>query len=177
MRPVQKIAAVILVALLGATAYGLFRTGRPAPASGNGNGNHAAGTKTPLVDQSSLRTAQKLAEFADKPEEQILSKEAIRLTDHELDLAFASAKREAEAHPPVLSPEAKEIQARLEKAQDLQKADQALAAQLTTQEAKASGRQKEALGDRLDEVKEQLELVEDEVDDATMDLNRAGGDA
>ncbi len=177
MRPAQKIAAVILVALLGATAYGLLRTGQPAPLSSDGNGNHAAGTKAPLVDQSSLRTAQKLAELADKPEEQALSKEAIRLADHELDLAFANAKRDAEAHPPALTPEAKEIQARLEKAQALQKADQALAAQLTAQEAKASGSQKEALGDRLDEVKGQLELVEDEVDDATQDLNRAGGDA
>ena len=177
MRPGQKIAAAILVALAGATAYGLFRTWRPAAGPPSISAVNHAAAPTPLVDESPLRTAQKLAEFADKPEEQGLSKEAIRLGDHELDLAFASARRDAEAHPPVLSPEAKEIQARLEKAQKLQKTDQELAAQLTAEEAKASGSKKQALEDRLKEIKTQLESDDDEVDDATQDLSRAGGDA
>src|SRR5256885_1866200 len=93
-----------------------------------------------------------------------------------MDLAYESARRNAEAHPPVLSPEARNIQTRLEKAQELRKADQALAAQLTAEEAKASGNKKDALGDRLEEVKAQLESDEDEVDDATQDLIQAGGE-
>ena len=174
MKATQKISSIVLVALLGAVAYGFFRTGQPSSKTAT---KGATGVQTTLVDQSPVRIAQKLARLADTPDEQALSKEAIRLADHEMDLAYESARRNAEAHPPVLSPEAKNIQARLEKAQELHKADQALAAQLTAEEAKASGSKKDALGDRLDEVKAQLESDEDEVDDATQDLIQAGGDA
>src|SRR2546430_5075305 len=167
-------AAILLTVLLGAVAYGFLRTGQPANTTAT---KGAKGVQTTLVDQSPMRTAQKLARLADIPDEQALSREAIRLADHEMDLAYESARRNAEAHPPVLSPEARNIQTRLEKAQELRKADQALAAQLTAEEAKASGNKKDALGDRLEEVKAQLESDEDEVDDATQDLIQAGGDA
>jgi len=174
MKATRKISSIVLVALLGAVAYGVFRTGQASSKTATKGGT---GVQTTLVDQSPVRIAQKLARLADTPDEQALSKEAIRLADHEMDLAYESARRNAEAHPPVLSPEAKNIQARLEKAQELQKADQALAEQLKSEEAKASGNKKDALGDRLDEVKAQLESDEDEVDDATQDLIQAGGDA
>jgi len=164
----------MLIVLLGAVAYGFLRTGQPANTTAP---KGAKGLQTALVDQSPMRTAQKLARLADTPDEQALSREAIRLADHEMDLAYESARRNAEAHPPVLSLEAKNIQARLEKAQELQKADQVLAEQLKAEEAKASGNKKDALGDRLEEVKAQLESDEDEVDDATQDLIQAGGDA
>ena len=174
MKTTQKIAAIMLIVLLGAVAYGFLRTGQPANTTAP---KGAKGLQTALVDQSPMRTAQKLARLADTPDEQALSREAIRLADHEMDLAYESARRNAEAHPPVLSLEAKNIQARLEKAQELQKADQVLAEQLKAEEAKASGNKKDALGDRLEEVKAQLESDEDEVDDATQDLIQAGGDA
>ena len=174
MKTTQKIAAIMLIVLLGAVAYGFLRTGQPANTTAP---KGAKGAQTTLVDQSPMRTAQKLARLADIPDEQALSREAIRLADHEMDLAYESARRNAEAHPPVLSPEARNIQARLEKAQELRKADQALAAQLTAEEAKASGNKKDELSDRLEEVKAQLESDEDEVDDATQDLIQAGGDA
>jgi len=174
MKTTQKIAAITLIVLLGAVAYGFLRTGQPANTTAP---KGAKGLQTALVDQSPMRTAQKLARLADTPDEQALSREAIRLADHEMDLAYESARRNAEAHPPVLSLEAKNIQARLEKAQELQKADQVLAEQLKAEEAKASGNKKDALGDRLEEVKAQLESDEDEVDDATQDLIQAGGDA
>jgi len=178
MRTNQKLTAILLVLLLGATVYGLMRTTESTTVlPTNGKGKLSAAAQTPLVDQSPLRTAQKLVQLADDPEEQALSREAIRLADHELDLAYESARRDVEAHPPVLSPEAKEFQSSLERALALQKADQALAAQLTAEEAKASGSKKDALNDRLDEVKAQIESDEDEVDDATQDLRRAGGDA
>ncbi len=140
MRISQKLMAILLVLLLGATVYGLIRTTESTTVlPTNGKGKLSAAAQTPLVDQSPLRTAQKLVQLADNPEEQALSREAIRLADHELDLAYESARRDVEAHPPVLSPEAKEFQSSLERALALQKADQALAAQLTAEEAKASG--------------------------------------
>ncbi len=177
MRSRQKISAVVLVLLLGAVVYGLIRTTEPpAASSSQDNGKHGVPSRVPLVDQSPLKTAQRLAQLATTPEERPLAEEALRLADREVDLAFAAALRDAAENPPVLSPEAKEIEARLQKAQKLLKADQALVAQLTDAEAKATGDKKETLGDQLDLAKAELELDQDEVDDAKQDLIRAGGD-
>jgi len=178
MKTTQKILAIVLVLLLGATVYGLIRTvDLPKASPSKDQGNHPSATQGPLVDQSALRTAQRLAQAADTPEEQALAKEAMRLVDHELDQAYQSALRDAEVHPPAMSPEAKEIQARLDKAQKLKQDDEALVAVLTKQVAKASGNAKEALEDKLQGVQLQLESDDDEVDDATQDLNSAGGSA
>src|SRR6266700_2128279 len=177
MRSRQKISAVVLVLLLGAVVYGLIRTTEPqAVPSSQDNGKHGVPSRVPLVDQSPLKTAQRLAQLATTPEERPLAEEALRLADREVDLAFAAALRDAAENPPVLSPEAKEIEARLQKAQKLLKADQALVAQLTDAEAKATGDKKETSGDQLDLAKAELELDQDEVDDAKQDLIRAGGD-
>jgi len=177
MRSRQKISAVVLVLLLGAVVYGLIRTTEPqAVPSSQDNGKHGVPSRVPLVDQSPLKTAQQLAQLATTPEERPLAEEALRLADREVDLAFAAALRDAAENPPVLSPEAKEIEARLQKAQKLLKADQALVAQLTDAEAKATGDKKETLGDQLDLAKAELDLDQDEVDDAKQDLIRAGGD-
>ena len=66
-----------------------------------------------------------------------------------MDLAFALAVLDATQHPPALTAEAKEIQARLQKAEDALAAEQAQVAQLTAAEAKASGAQKDTLDDQL----------------------------
>src|SRR5713101_9801070 len=176
MKTPQKAAAVVLVLLLGAAVYGLIRTADPLkkpPSVGKGN-NHAA--QAPLVDQSPLKTAQQLAQLATSPEERPLAEEALRLADHEVDLAFAAALRDAAENPPELSPEAKEIEVRLHRAQKLLQRDPALVAQLTDTEAKATGDKKEVLGDQLNLAKAELELDQGEVDDAKQDLIRAGGD-
>src|SRR6266852_844486 len=177
MNHTRRLAAIVSVLLLGTTVYGLIRTAEPSesPAT-SGKGAHAASTRAPFVDQSPLKTAQQLAQLVDTSEERSLAEEALRLGDHEVDLAFAAALRDAAENPPTLSPEAKEIQARLEGAQKRLNADQALVAQLTQAEAKATGDKKEVLGDQLDLAKAELELDKDEVDDAKQDLIRAGGD-
>ena len=177
MRPIQKIVAITLVILLGATVYGLIRTVEPpkvAPSLGKGKTSLPA--QASLVDQSPLKTAQQFAQSATTLEERPLAQEALRLADYEVDLAFAAALRDASENPQELSPEAKEIEMRLQKAQKLLKKDQALVAQLTEAEAKAAGDKKEVLGDRLSLAKAELELDQDEVEDAKQDLIRAGGD-
>jgi small-conductance mechanosensitive channel len=177
MRPIQKIVAIILVLLLAATVYGLIRTTAPLHVSPSvGKGKQAVAVQPPLVDQSPLKTAQQLAQLANTPEERPLAEEAVRLGDYEVDLAFAAALRDAAENPPKLSPEAKEITTRLQKSQKLLQKDQALVAQLTEAEAKATGAKKEALGDQLDLAKAEVELDQDEVDDAKQDLIRTGGD-
>ena len=177
MRPVQKILAITLVLLLGATVYGLIRTSEPpkVPPSA-GKGKQAQPPQPVQVDQSPIRTAQQLAQLATTPEERPLAQEALRLGDYEVDLGFAAALRDAQENPPKLSPEAREAAARLQKDQKLLEKDQALVAQLTQEEAKATGSRKETLGDQLDLAKAELELDQDEVDDAKQDLIRAGGD-
>ena len=52
-------------------------------------------------------------------------------------------------------------------------ADQAKVAQLTAEDARASGSKKDELDDRLNLAKARLELDQDEVDDGKEDLGRA----
>jgi small-conductance mechanosensitive channel len=179
MKTIHRIAGVVLVLLLAAAAYGILRTEPPAGtlvAQGGHPGNTTSEANQPIVDQTPLKIAQQLAPLATLPEERPLALEAIRLTDHEVDLAFTTALRYAAQHPPALSPEAKEIQARLQKAEKALANDQAQVAQITAAEAKASGDKKDALGDELELANAQQELDQDEVDDAKQDLIRAGGD-
>ena len=177
MKPVQKILAVVLVLLLAASIFGLLRTGQPtgAPAA-RSVGSGGATAQAPLVDQSPLLTAQRLAKMPASPEEEPFAKEALRLADHQMDLAYAAAERDAENHPPVLGAEAKEIQARLKTAEDSLDADNALVARLTADDAKATGARKDALDDQLVLATAHQEEHQDEVDDAKADLERAGGD-
>jgi small-conductance mechanosensitive channel len=179
MKTIHRIAGVVLVLLLAAAAYGILRTEPPAGtlvAQGGHPGKTTSEANQPIVDQTPLKIAQQLAPLATLPEERPLALEAIRLTDHEVDLAFTTALRDAAQHPPALSPEAKEIQARLQKAEKALANDQAQVAQITAAEAKASGDKKDALGDELELANAQQELDQDEVDDAKQDLIRAGGD-
>jgi small-conductance mechanosensitive channel len=181
MKPLHKIASAALVLLLLAAAYGIFRTTPPATPivlePGIAAQTAAQGPQNqPVVDQTPLLTAQRLAQMPTSSEELPLAQEALRIADHEMDLAFAMAVREATEHPPVLTPKAKEIQAQLQKAQKALAAEQAQVDQLTAAVAKAKGPQKDALNSQLEQAKAQLELDQDEVDDAKQDLMEAGGD-
>jgi len=177
MKPIQKVLAVVLVLLFVASIFGLLRTGQPAGSHNAGGAtNGAAAAQAPLVDQSPLVTAQALAKLPTSPEEEPFAKEALRLADHQMDLAYAAAEREAEDHPPVLSAQAKEIQVRLKNAEDALDADNALVARLTADDAKATGARKDALDDQLILATAHQEEHQDEVDDAKADLERAGGD-
>ena len=177
MKFANKIFSIVLVVLLVATVYGLIRTGREisAPAE-NGTAATTGREQAPLVDQTPLLTAQALARIPPSAVELPFAQEALQLGDQEMDLAFALAMLDVTQHPPVLTAEAKEIQARLQKAEDALAAEQERVAQLTTAEGKASGAKKDALDDQLDLAKAQVELRQDEVDDAKQDLIRAGGD-
>ncbi len=109
-------------------------------------------------------------------EEEPFAKEALRLADHQMDLAYAAAEREAEEHPLVLSAQAKEIQARLKSAEDALDAANTLVTRLTADDAKATGAHKETLDEQLVLATAHQEEHQDEVDDAKADLERAGGD-
>jgi len=168
----------VLVLLLAAIIYGLVRTGS---SSGTLSSSKAVAGVSPEqavdVDQTPLLTAQKLGQMPTSSVELPLAQQALQVADQEMDLAFASAMLEATNRPPVLSSEAKDIQARLQRAEDALAASQAEVAQLTSAGEKATGARKDALDNELELAKAQAELEQDEVDDAKQDLIRAGGDA
>jgi small-conductance mechanosensitive channel len=177
MKTKQKIAAIALLLLLGAAVYGFYWTGRPStvPAKRAKIESGGAG-QGPIVDQTPLLTAQRLAKMPTSADEKPFAEEALRLADHQMDLAYAAAEREAEDHPPALSAEAKAIEGRLKKSKDALDADNELVERLTAEEAKATGAKKDALHDQLVLATAHQEEHQDEVDDAKEDLERAGGD-
>lgn len=178
----QWITAIILLVLVAAAIGGLLLTRElPAPAEeASATGKRSAG-KAPasprrLVDLRPLQTAQRMAAMAGTPEELALAHEAEKVGDHEVDLSFFDAIRTAEQNPPSLSSEAKQVAARKTKAQQTLQDDQAGVASLTGKLASAPASQKDNLQDQIDVLKAQIELDQDELDDASEDLEEAGGD-
>jgi small-conductance mechanosensitive channel len=174
MKNRTKIVAIVLVVLVFATTFGLYRMRQPY-------GTLRVGTPAnfqaeSLVDQTPLKRAQQLAQLSLTPDEKPFADEALRLADFEVDLAFAAALHDAKEHPPVLKGEAKEIAVRLEKAQKVLEDEQSQVAQLTDAAAKAKGEKQEQIQDNLAIAQEDLNLAQDELDDAKQDLIRAGGD-
>jgi len=142
MKRTQQIAAIVMVVLLGLTFYGLWRTEQPATTenpSGKNQGKPATSPTASLVDQGPLKTAQQLAQLASLPEEKAYAVEALRLGDYEVDLAFDAALSDARNHPPPLSPEAKDAQQRLQKAEKRLDVDEDHVKKLAEQLGKATG--------------------------------------
>ena len=128
------------------------------------------------VDERPLKTARNMAKLASGWDERRLADEALKLGDHEVDLAFADALRDAANSPAQSTPQAREMNTRVSKAQALAKDDQERIDQLNKQAAKASGDRLDDLKDQLDLASAQLELDQDELDDAKEDLVRSGAD-
>ena len=176
MKSKQKIFAIALIVLLAIVSYGIYLTAQPFAEFRSRNLLPGAIRPEALVDQAPLTTAQNLAQLSNSPAEQQFAQQALRIADHEVDLTFAAALRDAADNPPPLSPEAKKIQTRLTREQSALDADTAQVALLTAVVAKAGGSRKEKLNDDLNLAKSQVELDQDNVDDAKEELMRAGGD-
>jgi len=173
----QKTLATLLSLLLVATLWGLWSTGQE-PAKVQGAKAAAADTPAnplPVIDETTLFTAHRLARLATTPEEQPYAQAAVQLADHELDLAFSGALRRLEAHPPVLSPEALQFQQRLTEAQKQVTVDSEALTRLKAKLAQAPDADKVALQDQLELAQMQLELSQDQVEEAGNDLLHAGG--
>src|SRR5256885_1182414 len=165
MKTTKQIATITLTILLAVIAYGLFRTGRSTTTSQRavGGANAAQGS---AIDQTPLHTAQRFAQMSTSVDELPLAQEALRVGDREMDLAFAAGVREAQEHPVTLSAEAKESQTRLQDAQNSLDRDNSRVAQFTSELAKATGARADRLSNQLQEAKVQVELDQDEVDNA-----------
>jgi small-conductance mechanosensitive channel len=159
---------LVVLALLAAVGLYLTRDAAQARVAQK-TGRH------PLVDEQPLQTAREVAKLATSWDEERLAQQALKLADHEVDLAFADALRDASEHP-VTTPEAKALYARVKKADETVTADQARMDQLKKQLAGASGIRQDNLQRQLAIIQAQLELDQDELDDAKGDLNRSGAD-
>jgi small-conductance mechanosensitive channel len=178
MKTTKQIATIILVILLGAIVYGWIRTGRSTTTSQtSARVDQSQAAHGPVIDQSFLDAARSLVQLPTSADELPLAQEALRLGDREMDLAFAAGVADAREHPTVLSAEAKQIQARLQNAETALDRGKARVDELTAALAKASGAKKDSLDNQLQQANVQVELDQDEVDNAKQELSDAGGEA
>jgi small-conductance mechanosensitive channel len=132
--------------------------------------------RPPVVDERPLQTAHSVAKLSATWDEQRFANQVLRTADHEVDLAFADALRDAANHPVPPTPQTQALYAHLNKSQELAKRDQDRVDQLNKQLAAASGARRDEIQDELDLAKAQLELENDDVDSAKTDLIRSGAD-
>ncbi len=170
---VEKILSAALAVLLILAGVAWWETAPPALNPKKPKVSEV--TATDLVDQNTYATAQRLMRTAFTPEEQAHGQAALRIADHELDLAFTEALRDVEAHPPALNSAAATIQARIQKSQVLLTADQQRVNDLTAALGQAKADQKDKIQDQLDLAQSQMELDKDELDEANQNLVDAGG--
>jgi small-conductance mechanosensitive channel len=160
----------VLVLLIAAAGIGFVMTRDTSHPS-----NPVPTTQTAIIDQSPLRTARQLAALAVTSDEQRLAQEASRIADHEIDLAFANAMREASEHPTDLDPKYEDLHLRILLAQSTLTDEQSRLDKLRAQAASAKPDEKERLQDQMDLIEAQQALDEDELEDARQDLIREGG--
>jgi small-conductance mechanosensitive channel len=170
MKHLKNLPAWILGALLVFCVVAMCLT-RDTDATRAAAKKLPSGSTASLIDQRMLLTAQQMAADADTPQEQALAQQALRLSDHELDQAFASALREASATSAPASGPLKQLADRITRLKGTISAEQQRIAKLTSEAAANS-----ASADRLELAKAQLALDEDELEDAQQDLARQGGD-
>jgi small-conductance mechanosensitive channel len=166
-------AGLVLTRPLAAPPAAAAEAGVQAPAAPTGGKRPRL---QPIVDEKPLQTARTLEPLARTPEEQQLAHQAVRVANHEVDLAYADALHQAAETPPAPTPQIQALLAQKTKAQEAVNEDRQLAAGLTRKLAAAAERDKEALQTQLDVANGQLELDQDELDQAGEDLERAGGD-
>jgi small-conductance mechanosensitive channel len=136
---------------------------------------HGASGKT-HVDLQPWQTAHALAAFAVTAEEKEFASQAERYADHAVDLAFASALREANLRNRSLTGEALVLSQHVEQLQGTVNDDKALVQSLTAQAGSSNATAAETAGEELEIAKAQLSLDSDLLADAQQDLARVGGD-
>ncbi len=176
MTALQKLLGVVLALIWLTVALLWWRV----PSGAAPAGTRTAGTQLPdtppePIDSSAYANAQRLTALADDGAEQHLAQSALRLADHQLDLAFAMALRQLDAHPQALTVAGQAAQAHLEHAQAQLVADQRREASLVAAAAQKSTDDRDSLQDQLDLAHSQVELDKFEIDQANQDLEDAGG--
>jgi len=162
----KHLSLLVTSLLLAACVAGYFLTNESALPTRKRTTDTAV-----LVDDHLLQTAQQLASLADQNDDQSLAKETLRLTDNELDQAYASALREATAPGPPPTGKVKEATGRVAAIKARIKAVQEQIAKLT-KPAETS----DDAAEQLELAQAQKALDEDELTDAQEQLMLLGGD-
>lgn len=158
MHSPRNFSLLVLGLVLAACVAGYYATGPASePAA---SAPSAAPVSTGLLDR-----VLQLAPYACTPEEQAQAREAWRLADNAVDLAFAAAVRDAEADAaiPAAGP-LRELSDRVARLKDKVEADKKQVAALGQDDS-----------DALERAQAELALDQDELDDTREDLDRASG--
>jgi len=162
MKAHQWIVTLGLLALVLAAAVGLILTRQSAQSNSAGS----SGRRPPIVDEQPLKTARAMAPLASDWDEQRFSRQALKLADHAVDVAFSYEMRQATEHPAPPTPESKKLFAQADQAQAAVRGEQERLDQLQKQLANPKDeRTRETVQQQIDLTKAQLELDQDELDD------------
>jgi small-conductance mechanosensitive channel len=159
----------LLLLLIVMTGIGIFMTREAAPPARPSTVDRTP----PAVDEAPLKTARQLRALATTPDEQQLAQEAARLADHEIDLAFADALREAAGHPVQIDPA---LRQRIQRLQAMVTGEQSQLDQLKQRLSSAKPAETAGIQEQIDLLDAQKSLDDDELEDARQDMIRAGGD-
>lgn len=173
MKAHQWIVTLGLLALVLAAALGLILTRQ----STQSNSATSHTRRPPVVDEQPLTTARAMAALASDWEEQRYARQALKLADHTVDVAFSYEMRQATEHPAPATPESKKLYAQANQADAAVNADQNRITQLQKQLASAKDDHgRDSLQQQIDLTKAQLELDQDELEDVKGNLIRSGVD-
>jgi hypothetical protein len=100
MKVRQWIATFGLLGLVVAAGVGLVLTRQSTQL----NSTASKGRRAPIVDEQPRKTARAMAALASDWDEQRFSRQALKLADHQVDLAFNYEMREAAEHPVAPTP-------------------------------------------------------------------------
>jgi hypothetical protein len=175
MQSHQRIFLIVLIVLLALAGLGLVVTSDWANRADSVSNRQLSAAQSP-VDMRPIQTAEALAPLASGPDEQGLARDALRLADHEIDLAFTAALYEAASQPPPSNPQIRAILVQVASAEKQVADGDAEVARFTKLLATARDNEKGAVSQQLELAKARQELNVDELADADQDLARAGGD-
>ncbi|HVO21106.1 MAG TPA: mechanosensitive ion channel domain-containing protein [Anaeromyxobacter sp.] len=174
-----RLPTIALAVLAAAVVAGLYLTRTPAPAEPGDRAADSPEVRRPrdrLVDMQPLLTARRMAALARTPEEQELARQALRLSDHVVDLALLESIRRIAEEAPEPTPEVKALAESKAKAQAAQEEAARRVEELTAQAAAAKGDERQRLEERRELARAQAELSQDELDGVEERLAQAGGD-
>ena len=168
------IAGGLLAFVLAAVVGSIWTRdlGVPEPSSSSESATH----QTELVDERPLQTARAMAKLASNSDEQRVADAAMRLADNEVDLAFHDALRDAADHPLRSKPQNRGLYEHASQAEAQVKADHIAVDELKKQTSSASGVRQDSLQEKFDLAQAQLELDQDELNDAKESLVQSGAD-
>ncbi len=167
-------AAALLVLYILQQSSSVSRLNPYTGQSTSARDKNGANSRNVWVDQLPYSTARNLHARATTPREQAFANEALSVADDEVKQAFDLNTRESDLNPPKLNPQQQQLADRVTHLEGENQEDAAQASRLKKAQS-ASGSNSAAIGQDLDALKAQQSLDDIDLQDARLDLDRAGG--